>query len=151
MPITCLAEVHLQPDMSTCVHPSQILTCRKTYSVYICLMVNMGCKPGQDPAGMVPWSWPLCVDWIFMLLGICPHSPNDFAMGSTTTLAAEEIVCGDDCNDRNFPPAVAGMLPVRQLSFSSKAMMPNDICDPTLNHGRGIDPVRYMREWFISI
>ena len=86
-----------------------------------------------------------------MLLGMCPHSPNDFSMGSTTTLAAEETVFVDDCDDTKFPSGIAGMLPVRQLPFSSKAIMPNDICDPTPNHGRGKDPARYMREWFIRI
>ena len=106
----------------------------------ICPKANMGCTPGQDPAGMVPCRRPLSVDWIFISPGICPQSPNDVFMGSTTTFAAVVM----PLDNTKFPPTVAGILPARQLSFRIKASMTDDKADPWLSHVRGIDPAQCL-------
>ena len=81
-----------------------------------------------------------------MLPGICPQSPNDFFIGSTTTLAADSCPCNVSLVI-NLPATVVGMLPLRQLSLSPKNEMFDDSF-PEPNHAGGRDPAQCAQNFF---
>ena len=92
----------------------------------------MGYRPGHAPAGIVPCSRPFSRERTIMLLGICPHNPKDFFIGSKVTSAAVEVLF-NKVVDVNFPPAVLGMLPLKQLPSRLNSRIAEDMDESRLS------------------